>query len=120
MSEAGKSEAEMKETATKNAWTTEQRAQIAAERELKDGHRQTNLMMEQMAANDEEFQAVHQMMTAKEAEADAQLAAVKSKAQGDWIEEKEEKKIAKQTKELSSKSSAAGAANEVVQKLAAH
>merc|ERR1711871_1702003 len=120
MGQNGKSEAEMRESATKNAWTTEQRAQIAAERELKDGHRQTNLMMEQMAANNEEFQAVHRMMAAKEAQADAELASVKSKAQDDWIEEKEEKKLAKEHKELSSKSSAAGAANEVVQKLSAH
>merc|ERR1711871_975718 len=120
MGQNGKSEAEMRESATKNAWTTEQRAQIAAERELEDGHRQTNLMMEQMAANNEEFQAVHRMMAAKEAQADAELASVKSKAQDDWIEEKEEKKLAKEHKELSSKSSAAGAANEVVQKLSAH
>lgn len=116
--EAGTSVQDMRERATKGTWTTEQRSKHAAERELKEGHRQTDLMLEQYAANDEEFAAVRKMMKAKENEADAELEDVKKDAEDQWIDEREEKKIAKEHKEIAQKQGSAAAASEVVEKLA--
>jgi len=107
-----------RERATKDAWTTKKRAELASERELKDGQRQTSLMLENIAAENVQFQAVHKMIKSKQAEADAHLEDMKKDAEDSWIEEKEEKKVAKEHKELKQKQAGSGAALEVVQKLA--
>merc|ERR1711871_431384 len=113
----GKSVEEFKEHATKQAWTTEQRANAAKERELKEGHKATDLMLENMAAKDAEFKAVHEMMKAKNADADAALEEVRQNAEDAWIDEKEEKKVAKEKKELRVKAAGMNAATEVMLKI---
>jgi len=113
----GKSLEEFKEHSTKQAWTTEQRANAAKERELKQGAKATELMMQNMAANDEEFKAIHEMMKAKDADADAALEEVRKNAEDSFIDEKEEKKVMKEKKELKAKMAGARAANEVLSKL---
>jgi len=113
----GKSVEEFKEHATKQAWTTEQRAQSAKDRELKEGHKATEMMLENMAAKDAEFKAIQEMMKAKNADADAALEEVRKNAEDSWINEKEEKKVAKEKKELKVKAAGMNAATEVMLKI---
>jgi colicin import membrane protein len=90
------------ERATKEAYGTTERSKRAAERELKAGHKATDMELEKMALNDAEFKAVHEDMKSKNAKADEDLKLLKAKSSVSGLKEQESKEVAQKKAKLKS------------------
>merc|ERR1711981_1376493 len=116
-SDTSKTDAEKaQEKVTKEAWADKQRAAAAAQQQLDEGNKETDLMMQKFAAQDEAFAAIHAQVKEKAAQAKAELAQTKSEAEQESLKEANEKKVAKDKKEIETKTATAAAHKEVIDK----